>query len=108
MDYVKVATKSEIPTDTMKKVKIGEKEVLIVNVKGNYYAINSRCTHAGTDLSKGKLEDNIIECPKHHSKFDVTTGKVVSKPKIAFFRPNIKDEEVYQVKIENEDIMVKI
>ena len=108
LDYVKVATTPEIPVDNIKKVKIGEKEVLIVNVNGNYYAINSRCTHAGGDLSKGKLQGNVIECPRHHSKFDVRTGKVVSKPKIAFFRPNISDEQVYQVKIENEDIMVRI
>ena len=108
MDFVKVAAKSEIPIGKMKMVKLGETEVLIVNVEGNYFAINGRCTHAGTDLSKGTLEGNVIECPKHHARFDVTTGKVVSKPKVAFFRPNISDEQVYQVKIENEDILVKI
>jgi nitrite reductase/ring-hydroxylating ferredoxin subunit len=108
MDYVKVATKSEIPDNKMKKVNVGEKEALIVNVNGNYYAINNRCTHAGTDLSLGTLKGKIIECPKHHAKFDVTSGKVFSKPSIAFFHPNINDEQVYQMKLKNEDIMVKI
>ena len=106
--YVKVAVKSEIPIGKMKMVKLGDKEVLIANVNGHYYAISDRCTHAGTDLSQGTLEGNIIECPKHHSKFDVTTGKVVSPPTIAFFHPKIKDETSYQVKIENEDILVKL
>ncbi len=107
-EYVKAAVKSEIPIGKMKMVKIGEKEVLIANVNGNYYAINNRCTHAGGDLSKGSLVDNIVECPKHHSKFDVTTGKVVSTPKIPFFHLKIQDEQSYQVKIENEDILIKL
>ena len=106
--YVKVAVKSEIPIGKMKMVKLGDKEVLIANVNGTYYAINNRCTHAGTDLSQGTLEDNIVECPKHHSKFDVTTGRVVSPPKVAFLRPKIRDEPSYQVKVENEDIMIKL
>ena len=106
--YVKVAVKSEIPIGKMKMVKLGDKEVLIANVNGNYYAINNRCTHAGTDISQGTLEGNVVECPKHHAKFDVTTGKVVSPPKVAFFHPKIQDEPSYQVRIENEDIMVNL
>ena len=76
-------------------------------MNGNYYAINERCTHQGTDLSQGKLKGNIIECPKHHARFDVTTGKVVSPPTMAFFHPKINDEQPYQVKIETEDILIK-
>lgn len=106
--YVKAAEKSEIPTGKMKMVKLGDKEVLIANVNGNYYAINNRCTHADGDLSKGTLEGNVVECPKHHSKFDVTTGKVVSPPKIAFFHPKISDIPSYPVKVENEEILIKL
>jgi nitrite reductase/ring-hydroxylating ferredoxin subunit len=106
--YTKAASKSDIAIGSMKMVKLGEKEVLIANVDGSYYAINNRCTHAGTDLSKGTLKGNIVECPKHHARFDITTGKVVSPPKVAFFHPKIKDESSYQVKVENEDIMVKL
>jgi nitrite reductase/ring-hydroxylating ferredoxin subunit len=106
--YRKVALKSEIPVGKMRMVKLGDKEVLIVNVKGNCYAINNRCTHAGGDLSQGTLEGNVVECPKHHAKFDVTTGKVVSPPKMAFFHPKIQDEPSYQVKIENEDVLIKL
>ena len=105
--FIKVANKNEIPNGTMKKLQLGDKEILIANVKGSFYAIDSKCTHQGTDLSQGKLEGNILECPKHHAKFDVTTGKAVSKPSVAFMHPNINDEKTYQVKIENEDIKVK-
>jgi len=106
--FVKVAGKSEIPVGTMKAVKVEGKEILIANVSGNFYAIGQNCTHAGGDLSKGVLEGNVVTCPRHHAKFDVTTGKVVSHPKIGFLHPKAKDEPTYQIKIENENIMVKL
>jgi 3-phenylpropionate/trans-cinnamate dioxygenase ferredoxin subunit len=106
--YVNVAGKSEIPIGKMKMVKLEDKEILIANVNGNYYAIANRCTHAKGDLSQGSLQGNIVTCPKHGSKFDVTTGKVISPPKVGLFHPKIKDEPSYQVKVENENILIKL
>ena len=106
-DYVKVAVKAEIPVGKMKSFKLEGKEILIANVNGNYYAINNRCTHAGGDLSQGSLEGNVVTCPRHHAKFDVTTGKLVSKPKIGFLHINANEEQTYQVKVENDNITVK-
>ena len=105
--FVRVAGRSEIPAGRMKKTRLNDREVLIANVNGNYYAVNDHCTHAGSELSEGKLDGNIVECPRHHAKFDVTTGKVVSPPSIAFFHPKITDEKTYQVKVEGDDILIK-
>jgi nitrite reductase/ring-hydroxylating ferredoxin subunit len=91
----------------MKKVKVGDKEFLVASVNGNYYAIGSKCTHAGGDLSQGSLEGNVVTCPKHKAKFDVTTGKVISGPKMALFRLRITDEPSYQVKIEGNILLLK-
>ena len=81
--------------------------MLIANLNGNYFAIGDTCTHAGGDLSKGSLEGSIVTCPKHRARFDMSTGKVVSGPKILFMHPKIKDEPPYEVKIEGKDIMLK-
>lgn len=105
---MKAAETSEVPVGKMKIIKLEEKEILIANVDGNYYAIGNRCTHAGGDLSRGSLEGKIVTCPKHGSKFDVTTGKAVSGPKILFLRPKIKDEASYEVKVEGKDVLLKI
>ena len=107
LTLARVAETSEIPLGQMKVVKLDEKEVLIVNVDGVYYAIGNICAHMGGDLSKGMLEGNTVTCPKHKAKFDVTTGKVVSGPKILFMHPKIKDEPVYVVKVEGKDILLK-
>jgi 3-phenylpropionate/trans-cinnamate dioxygenase ferredoxin subunit len=107
LGFVKVAETSDIPVGKMKMVKLGDKEILISNVDGNYYAIADRCTHKGGDLSKGSLDVNIVTCPVHGARFDVTTGKAISPPKILFFKAKTNDEPSYEVKIENKDVMLK-
>jgi nitrite reductase/ring-hydroxylating ferredoxin subunit len=107
MSLVKVGELSEVPVGKMKMFKVGEKEYLVANVNGNYYAIANRCTHSNADLSQGSLEGNIVTCPKHKSKFDVTTGKVISGPKIPLIHPKIKDEPSYEVKVKGNTIMLK-
>jgi nitrite reductase/ring-hydroxylating ferredoxin subunit len=106
--YVTAAKKSDIPTGKMKKVTLQGKEILVANVNGNYYAMEAECTHMRGDLSQGSLQGNIVTCPKHGAKFDVTTGKTISPPKVAFFHPKIRDEPSYLVKVENENILIKI
>ncbi len=107
LTFIKVAETSEISLGQIKAVKLGENEVLIANVNGAYYAIGNKCTHMGGELAKGTLEENIVTCPRHKSKFDVITGKVVSGPKIPLIHPKIKDEPVYSVKIEGKDILLE-
>jgi nitrite reductase/ring-hydroxylating ferredoxin subunit len=105
--FVRAADKSEIAVGKMKKVTLEDNEVLIASVNGNYFAVGSVCTHFGGDLSEGKLHGNIVTCPVHKARFDVTTGKVVSPPVEALERPNIEDLPTYLVKIQNQDIMIK-
>ena len=107
MSFVRVGESSEVPAGKMKMFKVGEKEYLVANVNGNYYAIGNRCTHANADLSQGSLEGNIVTCPKHKSKIDVTTGKVVSGPKMLFIHPKISDVPSYETKVEGNALLLK-
>ncbi len=106
--FLQVATTSDIGVGKMKKVTVGETDVLIANVDGAYYAIGALCTHYAGDLSEGTLNGNVVTCPNHGSKFDVTTGKVVSPPTEPLGREEIEDETQYAVKVENGAIFVKI
>ena len=53
------------------------------------------------------IRRHTVTCPKRRTKFDVTTGKVVSSPKVLFLHLKIKDEPFYQAKVEGRDILVK-
>ena len=107
-EYVRAFGKSEVKVGKMKKVTLGETTILIANVNGNYYAVGSECTHFGGDLSEGFLESNVVTCPNHGAKFDVSTGKVVSPPVEALSRPDIDDLPTYLVRVGERDILVKL
>lgn len=107
MGYVKVADTTELPAGMMIKVNVGGNDVLLANVNSSYYAIDNTCTHLGGSLVDGTLEGKVVTCPRHGSKFDVTTGKAVGKAKIAFIKVMPKDEKSYAVKVEGMDIMLE-
>lgn len=55
--------------------EIDGKKFFIIEYKDNYFLLESICKHMGGPLEKGKLIDNLIECPWHGCKFDFKTGK---------------------------------
>lgn len=83
-DLVKVALASEIPHRSMKHIDIGGKEIALVNIDGQFYAIEERCGHMNAPMSKGQIrvngEKKIISCPLHYATFDIVTGQKLSDP----------------------------
>ncbi len=108
MTFMKATESNQVPPGTMKSFSVGSKQILIANVGGTFYAIDNKCTHMGGDLSKGVLEGNTVTCPKHHAKFDVTTGKCIAGPKIPLIKPKGKDTISYKVKLEGQSVQVDI
>jgi len=107
LSFTKVATISEIPDGKMKMIKLNDKEILIVNIKGIFYAISNTCIHKGGNLSEGSLEGNILTCPIHGSKFDVTTGKCVHRPRNIFTQAKKDDAASYELRLNGEDILLQ-
>ena len=127
--FVEVAKVNEIPDETMKHVEVNGKEVLIANIGGKFYAIGDRCGNMNALLSMGNLTANIVTCPFHGARFDVTTGKKVAEPILTpqemeplpqswqkFFEnvgqlmAHIKtyDELSYEIKIDGDSIKIEI
>ena len=86
MEFIKAASTTEIPQGTMKKVNVNDKIVLIANVNGKFYALNNACPHSGGSLADGKLNGDVVTCPKRGAQFNVKTGETVGEAKIAFFK----------------------
>ena len=79
--YVEVAKVNEIPSGKMKHVELDGKEIVVSNVNGKYYAMDDRCGHMNALLSMGNVSnDNLVTCPFHGARFDVTNGKKVKEP----------------------------
>lgn len=77
---VEVAKAGEIAPGGMKYVKAGEKEIVLCNCDGEYYAVGRRCGHMNGPLEMGALDGTILTCPMHHVQFDVTTGEALNNP----------------------------
>jgi Rieske Fe-S protein len=46
--------------------------------EGDYRAFSAKCPHQGCDVSR--VDNNVITCPCHNSKFSAETGDVQSGP----------------------------
>ena len=99
MTYVKVAKTFDVPAGKLKHVEIEGMEILIANVEGKFYAVSDRCPHLNAKLSEGTLDKTIVTCPRHLSKFDVTTGRVISGT-----RSNLL---TYNVKVDDDDLLIE-
>jgi len=108
MEFVEVGRTEEVVEGTMKEYDVMGKSVLIAKYNDKYYAIGGRCTHMGGELSKGKQDGKIITCPRHGSKFDITTGESISGPKIAFLKLKTKRVPSYEVRTVDGAIEVEV
>jgi 3-phenylpropionate/trans-cinnamate dioxygenase ferredoxin subunit len=55
----------------------GGRKLLVARVGDGFYVTQEHCPHMGANLAKGTLEGTVVTCPLHHSRFDVTDGRVV-------------------------------
>ena len=107
MVSVKIAKVSDIAPGTMKSLRASKTRVLIVNVDGKFYGLQSVCSHYANPLFEGKLTGNHLWCSNHSAKFDVTNGKVLEPP-IGTDYLKIDPLKTYAVKVEGGEIIVEV
>jgi nitrite reductase/ring-hydroxylating ferredoxin subunit len=79
-EWVEVGSAGEIADGELNSYTAGERQLAIANVDGTLHAFDDTCTHQGCSLAEGELEETIVECPCHGSRFDITTGEAVRGP----------------------------
>ncbi len=99
MEFVKVAAVGEIEPGRAKRVEVGEEEIAVFNLDGEYYAIGDTCSHEEASLSEGDVFGDCVECPLHGAQFDITTGKNLTLPAVS-------PVPSYPVKVEGDAILV--
>jgi 3-phenylpropionate/trans-cinnamate dioxygenase ferredoxin component len=98
-DFQTVARTGELEPGEMKQVRVGRKRIAIVNVDGEFFAIDDTCTHEEASLSEGELFDDIVECPLHGAAFNVRTGEVEAFPAVVPL-------ETYELQVVGDEIQV--
>lgn len=100
-DYIHLINSNEMDEATMKQINIRGKQILLVNIRGTFYAIDDVCTHAGCYLSEGTLIDERVICPCHKGTFDIRSGEVLDGI------PD-KPEKSYPIKVQDGKILIKV
>ena len=61
-------------------VRVGQQDVLVGMVEGQYFAVSAFCSHARQNLATGRLRGFELSCPLHGARFDVRTGACTRGP----------------------------
>ena len=98
-DFVTVAKVNDLKPGEGKIVEANGKTIALFNVDGKFHAIDNTCKHQGGPLGEGTCDKNIVTCPWHGWKYDVTTGINSANPQIKV--------DTFEVKVEGDEIKVK-
>ncbi len=99
--FYKVAKVADIPDGERLFFEIKGKPIVLFSLKGEYFAIEDRCSHDEGPVGEGDLDGEQIICPRHGARFDIRTGKVLSFPAV-------KDIVKYEVRIKDDYLEVGI
>ena len=96
---VSVAKISEIPSFGKKVVSVSGREILLVNVKGNIFAVENECPHQGAPLNAAVVKEGYISCPRHGYRFNLTDGRCADHPEFEL--------KTFPVQLDGDDILVE-
>src|SRR5882762_3714178 len=99
--FTPVASLSELPPGSAKRVYAANEAVALFNVNGTVFAVANRCTHARASLSEGKVDAAhcTVTCPWHEGVFSLETGRVLGGPPV-------HSVTTYQVKLDGDTILI--
>lgn len=75
--------------------------IIVRDHEDNYYCTDGLCSHEDVHLVDGFVVESTIECPKHSSIFDVSTGEVETPPAC-------EDLTTYPTKVEDGRVYVEV
>jgi ethylbenzene dioxygenase ferredoxin subunit len=96
--FIKLCATEDVSPGEMKRFDLKEEEILVVNLSGQFYCLEARCSHAGAPLYEGSLEDEVLTCPWHYSQFKIMDGSVLRGPArrpLRVYRTEIKDRQIF-------------
>ena len=97
---VEIGPLEDLPREQGVRVTVGEDVIAMFRIGSDVYAIGDVCSHAEASLAEGDVFGTDVECPRHGSEFDLTTGQPTSLPAtqpVPTYEVSIEDGVVYLV-----------
>lgn len=95
---VEIAPIADLPDGRGVLVEVGDHRIALFRIGESVHALGDRCSHAEASLAEGELFDGEVECPRHGSPFDLTTGRPDALPATApvpVYPSTVEDGVVY-------------
>lgn len=78
--FVDLCALEDIPAGTLRRVTVGDVDLLIAATAAGLVVTDDRCPHMSAPLSLGTLEGCVVACPLHSGRFDLSSGEAVQWP----------------------------
>jgi nitrite reductase/ring-hydroxylating ferredoxin subunit/uncharacterized membrane protein len=79
-DWATAGRADDVPAQGMHVVEAGGMRVVLARVGNRICALSDTCTHAGGPLHEGGLDDGVVTCPWHGSRFRLRDGRAIGGP----------------------------
>lgn len=100
-EFRKVATIAELPpSGEAREFPVENRMICVANENGKFSALDNVCAHRGGPLGQGVVDAGFMVCPWHGWQFNLQTGKSEQNATLGV--------EVYELKIDGDDVLVKI
>ncbi len=76
-----VMAEADIADGEVRRVETATRTVFVYREGASFKVYDSHCPHQVTNIPHLALEGKTLTCPKHHWKFDITTGACIEKGK---------------------------
>ncbi|MBI2504788.1 MAG: Rieske 2Fe-2S domain-containing protein [Candidatus Latescibacteria bacterium] len=77
--WMPVLRAEEVLEGEAKVVGVGEKQLAVFNVGGEFLATANTCLHQGGYLGDGFLDGEVVICPRHGWQFNVRSGACLTR-----------------------------
>jgi nitrite reductase (NADH) small subunit len=99
-EFRQVCHVGEIPEGEGRALPAGDKVVAVFCHGGQYHAIDDCCPHMGASLAGGYVENNVVTCPWHAWRFNITDGTWQDNKRLKIGS--------YPVQVEGTDVLVQV
>jgi len=99
---IRVTAASDFEVNSLRKVEHDELTIVVINLDGDFYALDGKCGHAGGPLCRGTIDsaEKTLACPWHGWEYDIATGECIYDPSLT--------QKTYRVEVRDGDVFVAL
>ncbi|MGH8995093.1 MAG: non-heme iron oxygenase ferredoxin subunit [Acidimicrobiales bacterium] len=102
-ERIVLCRRDELGHGEAKRFDVAGRRIALVRIGDDFYGLGDQCSHENYSLSEGEVwvDEREIECPRHGSTFDLTSGEPCSLPATT-------SVPVYEIEVDGDEVTVVV